>query len=242
MSFAETALMAIGFAALVVVSPGFAQDEVAIVRASTAALPSEASSIDAPDDSILALVSQLSLSEEKYASHPLFPVLKKMWSGEFGPQPTWRLALLYQGLQNEPRTAKVTAYSSRCPDGGGPWTRWGTRVRRGICAADSRYWGPGSVIWLGAPIESMLIVEDTGSAIKGPHRFDACFGADAAACSRFGVRRIDYVPLYIAPPKRRWATKPRGWLPPIPPIHQALQPVKVDALGPAARQAALECG
>jgi 3D (Asp-Asp-Asp) domain-containing protein len=150
--------------------------------------------------------------------HPLAKVICKAVAGEFGEFPEWRLSLLAQGLQSQPRQARLTAYSSRCPDGGGPWTRWGTRVRPGICAADPRYWGPGSVIWVCDPVAQLLIVEDTGSAVKGRDRFDICFGADAEACERFGVQRLQYVPLYVAEPRRNWGDKPDGWVPPAPPF------------------------
>ena len=147
------------------------------------------------------------------------------------------------GLQNEPRKAKVTAYSSRCPDGGGPRTRWGTRVRRGICAADPRYWGPGSVIWMDEPINSVLIVEDTGSAIKGRDRFDVSFATDAAACRRFGVRRLTYVPLYVAAPTRRWGTKPANWAPPASAVHQVLRTVlPVEAVPGVPQEGAHQVG
>lgn len=194
------------------------QKHVAAAQTGAAALPA------APGP--LTLVSRLALPPGVSTDHPLYPVVKKMWSGVFGELPVWRLSLICEGLRHQPITARVTAYSSNCPDGGGSRTRWGSRVRYGICAADPRYWGPGSVIWMGAPIESMLIVEDTGSAVKGQHRFDVCFGADAAACSRFGVRRLEYIPLYRAPVTRRWSTKPAGWTPPAPPISQWLAPVQ----------------
>lgn len=150
--------------------------------------------------------------------HPLAKVICKAVAGEFGKLPDWWLSLLTQGLQSEVREARMTAYSSRCPDGGGSWTRWGTRVRNGICAADPRYWGPGSVIWVCDPVAQLLIVEDTGSAVKGRDRFDICLGSDAEACERFGVQRLQYIPLYVAEPRRNWGDKPDGWVPPAPPF------------------------
>jgi 3D (Asp-Asp-Asp) domain-containing protein len=159
------------------------------------------------------LVEALQAAGKCGPGHPLLPIVRKEASGAFGPQPPWRLPLLIKGLQQSPDTARCTAFSSRCPDGGGPWTRWGTRVRRGICAADPHYWGPGSVIWLGAPVEAVLVVEDTGSAVRGRDRFDVCFGDDAAACNRFGVQRIAYYPLHVVPPKSNWGTRPRSWRP-----------------------------
>ena len=199
--------------------PALAEDS-PVARAVVPPSPGVAA-VDRP----LTLAPSLDLPAGVDRNHPLYPVIVKTWRGDFGEQPEWRLSLLCQGLKHQPRKARITAYSSRCADGGGPTTRWGTRVRPGICAADPRYWGPGSVIWLGAPVESLLIVEDTGSAVKGQHRFDVSFGADSAACSRFGVRTLDYIPLYVAPVKRAWSTKPRNWTPPAPPISQILKPV-----------------
>jgi 3D (Asp-Asp-Asp) domain-containing protein len=170
------------------------------------------------------------LPEGVAPDHPLVDVIQKLQAGEFGKQEAWRLPLLLRGLHEEPRTARLTAFSSRCADGGGSGTRWGTRVREGICAADPRYWGPGSVIYLDEPVNMMLIVEDTGGAVRGRDRFDVCFGDDAEACSDFGVQSGVYVPLYMVPPTRSWGTKPEGWHPPILPLDKRL----VLALCPAA--------
>lgn len=169
---------------------------------------------------------------ERYASHPLLSVARKMMAGEFGDQPQWRLSLLLKGLDEEPRSARLTAYSSRCPDGGGTGTRWGTRVRPGICAADPSYWGPGSVIWVCDPVAQILIVEDTGSAVKGQNRFDICLGDDAEACERFGVQRLSYIPLRVAPPQRSWGTCPSGWEPPAPPLSSLLDRLALAGVFP----------
>ncbi len=177
-----------------------------------------------------AATPRLQLPEGVAPDHPLVDVIQKLQAGEFGKQEAWRLPLLLRGLHEEPRTARLTAFSSRCPDGGGSGTRWGTRVREGICAADPRYWGPGSVIYVDEPVNLMLIVEDTGSAVRGRDRFDVCFGDDAGACADFGVQRGVYVPLYVVPPTRSWGTKPEGWHPPVLPLDKRL----VLALCPAA--------
>lgn len=191
----------------------------------------EAESAASPDDAVLMLDSHLYASRRVGPDHPLPSVLMKMLRGEFGRQPAWRLALLIQGLSEEPRTARMTAYSTRCVDGGGPRTRWGSRVRPGICAADPRYWGPGSVIWVDAPLYKMLIVEDTGGAVKGRDRFDISFADDARAARRFGVRRLEYLPLHVVPPRRSWGRKPADWEPPTPPLPGPLRVVH-DAEGP----------
>ena len=177
------------------------------------------------------LDSHLYASRRLDSDHPLPSVILKMMRGEFGRQPAWRLALLIQGLNQEPRVARMTAYSTRCVDGGGPRTRWGSPVRLGICAADPRHWGPGSVIWVDEPLYKMLIVEDTGGAVKGRDRFDISFADDARAARRFGVRRLQYIPLHIVPPRRNWGRKPADWTPPTPPLPGPLRFVQ-DADGP----------
>jgi len=148
--------------------------------------------------------------------HPLEGVIAFMRSGKSTETRDWVLPLLLKALVEPMREARITGYSSRDSDGGGSYTRWGTHVRWGICAADPRYWGPGSVIWMGDPVGQVLVVEDTGSAIKGRDRFDICVGDDSASSSRVGSRHANYVPLYIAPTTSRWGSKPDDWAPPLP--------------------------
>lgn len=148
--------------------------------------------------------------------HPLAEVVARVAAGEMGEQPAWKLPMLANGLRKQPLKCTITAYCERCPDGGGRITRWGSPIRRGEVAADPRYWGPGSVVWIGAPINETLVVEDTGSAIKGPHRFDVCATGNHTLCRTIGIQRnVTYVPLYRTPPYRRWGQKPKGWHPPI---------------------------
>jgi len=149
------------------------------------------------------------------SDHPLLPVVEGVLAGAWENQPEWKLPMLVNGLQKEPESASITAYCSRCCDGGGRYTRWGSRVRRGICAADPRYWGPGSVVWVGPPVNEVLIVEDTGSAIKGPWRFDVCMEGNHAMCNRIGRTSTIVVPLHRVEPTSRWGDKPRGWQPPV---------------------------
>ncbi len=92
----------------------------------------------------------------------------------------------------------------------------GSRDEGGICAADPRYWGPGSVVWIGPPINQTFTVEDTGGAVKGEDHFDMCVGTSHAACSKIGVRRnVEYVVLYRAAPRSRWGRRPSGYRPPL---------------------------
>ncbi len=147
--------------------------------------------------------------------HPLVPVIERVLEGDWRSQPPWKLPMLVNGLQKQPEECRITAYCSQCCDGGGRYTRWGSRVRRGICAADPAYWGPGSVIWIGPPVNEVVIVEDTGSAIKGPWRFDVCMEGNHDMCRRIGRTDTICVPLYRVEPRRRWGDKPAGWQPPV---------------------------
>ncbi len=148
--------------------------------------------------------------------HRLEGVIAAMRSGKSTETRDWVLPLLVKALATPMRQAQITGYSSRDADGGGPYTRWGTRTRWGICAADPRYWGPGSVIWMGEPVNQVLVVEDTGGAVKGQHRFDVCTGDNPVSSAKIGRRTANYVPLYVAPPQSRWGTKPANWRPPVP--------------------------
>jgi 3D (Asp-Asp-Asp) domain-containing protein len=153
---------------------------------------------------------------DRIKDHPLEGVIAFMRAGKSTETRDWVLPLLVKALATPMREARITGYSSRDGDGGGPWTRWGTRVRWGICAADPRYWGPGSVIWMGDPVNQVLVVEDTGSAVKGRDRFDVCTGDNPASSARIGFRHANYVPLYVAEPRSAWGDKPDNWRPPVP--------------------------
>ncbi len=146
---------------------------------------------------------------------PLVSVVEGVLSGEWRKQPAWKLPMLVNGLGKQPRQCTITAYCSQCCDGGGRHTRWGSEVRRGICAADPDYWGPGSVVWIGPPVNEVVIVEDTGGAIQGPHRFDVCMEGAPHMCRQIGISRTIYVPLHRVPPTSRWGDKPEGWHPPV---------------------------
>ena len=153
---------------------------------------------------------------DRIKDHPLEGVIAFMRSGKSTETRDWVLPLIVQALANPMRGARITGYSSRDSDGGGPYTRWGTRTRWGICAADPAYWGPGSVIWMGDPVNQVLVVEDTGSAVKGKDRFDVCTGDNPVSSAKIGTRHANYVPLYVAPTRRAWGDKPDNWCPPVP--------------------------
>jgi 3D (Asp-Asp-Asp) domain-containing protein len=55
----------------------------------------------------------------------------------------------------------------------GQKTSSGKRVRRGIIAADIRYYPYGTVMIV--PGYGKGVVEDTGGAVKGPNRLDVYF-------------------------------------------------------------------
>jgi len=152
--------------------------------------------------------------QSRIPGHPLEPAICSILSGQAGQQPAWKLPMLVNALQKTPISCTITGYSSACPDCGGLYTRWGSRIRWGICAADPAYWGPGSVIWMGPPINTVLIVEDTGGAIKGAHRFDVCCEGRPEMIKQIGTSRSTYVPLYRTPRRENWGTKPANWHPP----------------------------
>ena len=153
---------------------------------------------------------------DRIKDHPLEGYIAFMRSGKSTETRDWVLPLIVKALSTPMREANITGYSSRDSDGGGPYTRWGTRTRWGICAADGRYWGPGSVIWMGDPVNQVLVVEDTGGAVKGRDRFDVCTGDNPVSSSKIGRRHANYVPLYVAPTRSAWGDKPDDWRPPVP--------------------------
>ena len=159
--------------------------------------------------------------------HPLLPFIRNLIDGVYGDQPRWKLPMLLKGLTQKPSEAVITAYCEQDHDGGGSYTRWGTHIRRGICAADPRYYGPGTVVWIGEPINESLIVEDTGSAIKGENRFDVCVTGHHALCDEIGKRHSTFIVLYRVPPKSSWRDKPDGWEPPILDVKVATKSANV---------------
>lgn len=148
------------------------------------------------------------------ASHPLRAVLDILSSPAARRQPAWKRTLVWLALNNKPRAAHVTAFCHQC---GGQRTRWGTVVRPGIAAADPAFWGPGSVVWVGPPVDHILIVEDIGPAVKGLDRFDVCVSTEHGACTEIGQRsNVAYVELYRSKPRARWGRRPADWQPPMP--------------------------
>ena len=96
------------------------------------------------------------------------------------------------------RIAKCTAYCSKCDPSG--ITRSGKPLSTKYCAADPKYWRPGTVIKFGAPVNRIYTIEDTGSAIKGRDRFDLCVAR--GTCNKFGVKKVSYT--VIKTSKRHW--------------------------------------
>jgi 3D (Asp-Asp-Asp) domain-containing protein len=147
-------------------------------------------------------------------SHPLREVLDALASPPARRQPAWKRTLVWLALNTKPRHAQITAF---CPHCAGQRTRWGSPVRPGIAAADPAYWGPGSVVWVGPPVSHILVVEDTGSAVRGLDRFDVCVSLDHGACVEIGQRsEVLYVELYHSKPRAKWGSKPANWRPPVP--------------------------
>ena len=188
-------------------------------RSATTTLPSSSASH--------AALPQSALPQSALPNHPLLPYIRNLINGVYGDQPRWKLPMLLKGLSQKPSDAVITAYCELDHDGGGCYTRWGTHIRRGICAADPRYYGPGTVVWIGEPINESLIVEDTGSAIKGENRFDVCVTGHHALCDEIGKRHSTFLVLYKVPPQRNWGDKPCGWEPPILDVKVAAKTANV---------------
>ena len=100
-------------------------------------------------------------------------------------------------------TAKVSAYCRGCDSSG--VTRSGKKfkdIKYAFCAADKAYWKPGTKIYFPV-LKKHYIIEDTGSAIKGKHRFDLFIGNHTKCkCNSFGIKRLQYQVVYIS--KRGW--------------------------------------
>ncbi len=103
-------------------------------------------------------------------------------------------------------TATMTSYCSACHD----WPVLETATERGLhphcAAADRSYWriAPHSqrraVIWADIPDAwggpRLITLNDTGGAIRGPHRFDICRGTvSTCRCNAWGRRHITYIAL-----------------------------------------------
>ena len=101
------------------------------------------------------------------------------------------LSLLSYGVMSSPamRTAKCTAYCSKCPDGGYSKSV-AYKFKIGTCAADLRYHKRGSKVNIGG---KWYVINNTGGAIKGRDRFDICLGQPKKCnCNKFGVKRLQY--------------------------------------------------
>jgi len=74
--------------------------------------------------------------------------------------------------------AYLTAYctdSSADSTGGGPCAAWdGIPLRWGHAASDWRHVPKGTVLFVGPPVDAILIVVDNGPGVKGPGRLDIC--------------------------------------------------------------------
>jgi 3D (Asp-Asp-Asp) domain-containing protein len=83
--------------------------------------------------------------------------------------------------KRDERTGKT--YVANGPHAGKPKavgiTASGTKARRGTIAADPRYYSYGTVMKI--PGYGKGVVEDTGTAIKGPRRIDVYFSTRARA-------------------------------------------------------------
>lgn len=74
--------------------------------------------------------------------------------------------------------AFLTAYctnSSADSTGGGPYAAWGgIPLRWGHAASDWRFLPKGAVLFIGPPVDAILIVVDNGPGVRGAGRLDIC--------------------------------------------------------------------
>ena len=74
--------------------------------------------------------------------------------------------------------AYLTAYctdSSADSTGGGPRAAWdGIPLRWGHAASDWRFLPKGAVLFIGPPVDAILIVVDNGPGVRGAGRLDIC--------------------------------------------------------------------
>ena len=99
--------------------------------------------------------------------------------------------------------AKTTAYCAGCDHSGR--TASGKKLSPKYCAADPKYWNPGTVIRLGAPLNLTVQIEDTGRLVKGKGRFDifkAGSCKNKSGCYGFSNPTVKYT--VIKTSSRRW--------------------------------------
>lgn len=89
------------------------------------------------------------------------------------------------------RTATVTAYCSKCRDGGYSKSV-AYKFKVGTCASD-KCWPKGTKLEFAKPVGKILVVNNRGGAIKGKDRFDLCLGiVKKCRCNQWGKRRVRY--------------------------------------------------
>jgi len=97
--------------------------------------------------------------------------------GEYGPQPQWKVDLLYEALADGARLTpcRVSYYHPR--EAGGGWRHWtatrtGTMVRPGVGSCTSRSWSRWRDAWLWIEGYGVCHIEDSFPESGDPYWFD----------------------------------------------------------------------
>jgi len=135
--------------------------------------------------------------------------------GEYGPQPQWKIDMLFQALEKGPdmQSCRVSYYHPR--EAGGGWRRWtatrtGTMVRPGVASCTLGSWRRWGGAWLWIEGYGVAHVEDCFPESRDPYWFDLAApstqktpnyktwlaSTERAECARdFGLRRARFVVL-----------------------------------------------
>jgi hypothetical protein len=111
-------------------------------------------------------------------------------SGEWGPQPEWKLDLLFRALirnpKPEPEPCLISLYHPR--EAGGGWQTWahtrtGTCVRPGVASCTSANWRRWAGAWLWIEDYGVCHVEDSFPESTHPRWFDLASPVTATTLS-----------------------------------------------------------
>ena len=135
--------------------------------------------------------------------------------GEYGPQPQWKVDMLFQALEHGAglRSCRVSYYHPR--EAGSGWRHWtatrtGTMVRPGVASCTTGSWGRWKGAWLWIEGYGVCHIEDSFPESRDPYWFDLASPSTAetptysawlasserAECARdFGLRSTRFVVL-----------------------------------------------
>ena len=110
-------------------------------------------------------------------SNPFEKHAVSVLQGEWGPQPQWKIDMLFAALAKDvkPQPCRVSFYHPR--EAGRGWRRWtatrtGTMVRPGVASCTARNWRRWGGAWLWIEDYGVCHVEDCFPESRDPHWFD----------------------------------------------------------------------